>query len=317
MGGLTLILAGDFRQTLPVIPRGTKADEIKACLKSSYLWKNVQLLKLSTNMRARLNGDKDSAEFAAKLLHLGEGRVKCDGERLISMAPVSIIVESIDQLKEVVFPNIEEHFQNPKWLCERAILAPKNSQVNKINYDLLQTLPGEGIIYKSIDTVPDVSQAVNYPTEFLNSLEPPGVPPHRLELKVGAPIMLLRNMDPPKLCNGTRLVVKKMMPHLLEATIISGSAQGEQVFIPRIPIIPTDMPFEFKRLQFPIKHSFAMTINKSQGQTLKVVGLQLQEPCFSHGQLYVATSRVGSKKNLFVLCPNKKTKNIVYTEVLK
>ena len=78
----------------------------------------------------------------------------------------------------------------------------------------------------------------------------------------------LRNMYPPRLCNGTRLAVKKLMPHVIEATILTGCGQGD-VFIPCIPVIPTDMPFDFRRLQFPITLSFAMTINKSQGQTLK------------------------------------------------
>ena len=65
--------------------------------------------------------------------------------------------------------------------------------------------------------------------------------------------MLLRNLELPRLCNGTRLVVKNMMPHVLEATILTGKAKGEDVFISRIPLITTDLPFEFKRLQFPVK----------------------------------------------------------------
>jgi ATP-dependent DNA helicase PIF1 len=78
------------------------------------------------------------------------------------------------------------------------------------------------------------------------------------------------------------------MPHVIEATILTGCAKGEDVFIPWIPIIPTDMPFEFKRLQFPVRLAFAMSIYKAQGQSLKVAGINLQTPCFSHGQLYVA-----------------------------
>ena len=317
MGGVTFVMAGDFRQTLPVITRGTRADEIKACIKSSVLWRSVMQLTLSTNMRAQLLGDPAGGEFAEKLLQLGNGQVSLDAEGQLSVAQISQCVASVAELQEQVFPNLHQHYKNHRWLRERAILAPKNDMVHTINAQLITKVPGAVHTYNSVDTVQDEDQVVHYPVEFLHSLNPPGVPPHRLQLKEGAPIMLLRNMDPPKLCNGTRLVVKKLMPHVIEATIITGCASGEDVFIPRIPIIPTDMPFNFKRLQFPIKLSFAMSINKAQGQTLKVAGLHLGEPCFSHGQLYVGCSRVGTERNLYILAPNKKTKNIVYPEALR
>ena len=83
--------------------------------------------------------------------------------------------------------------------------------VNDLNFKIQQLLPGELVSYKSIDTVCDASEAVNYPTEFLNSLDLPGMSPHHLQLKVGSPVILLRNLDPPRLCNGTRLVIKKLM----------------------------------------------------------------------------------------------------------
>ena len=106
------------------------------------------------------------------------------------------------------------------------------------------------------------------------------------------------------------------MPHVIEATIMTGCAKGEDIFIPRIPMIPTDMPFEFKRLQFPVRLAFAMSINKAQGQSLKVAGINLETPCYSHGQLYVACLRVGTGKNLYVFAPDAKTKNVVsYTSV--
>jgi ATP-dependent DNA helicase PIF1 len=202
------------------------------------------------------------------------------------------------------------------WLSERAILAPKNDLFDWINNNIITHIPGQDRSYKSIDVVLDPDQAVFYPTEFLNSLQPPGMPPHNLVLKVGAPIMLLRNLEPPKLCNGTRLCVKTLHPHVIEATIMSGCGKLEDVFLPRITIIPSDVPYEFKRLQFPIRLSFAMSINKAIGQSLKVAGVELQAPCFSHGQLYVACSRVGASKNLFILAPDGKTTNVVYPQAL-
>ncbi|KAK9883689.1 hypothetical protein WA026_004631 [Henosepilachna vigintioctopunctata] len=101
------------------------------------------------------------------------------------------------------------------------------------------------------------------------------------------------------------------MPNLIEATIINGKYASENVCIPRIPMIPTDLPFDFKRLQFPGRLAFAMTMNKSQGQSLSVCGINLENHCFSHGQLYVACSRVGKPSALFVLTSDQKTKNVV------
>ncbi|UYV67029.1 hypothetical protein LAZ67_4003689 [Cordylochernes scorpioides] len=105
--------------------------------------------------------------------------------------------------------------------------------------------------------------------------------------------------------------------NVLQARILTGSFRGEEVLIPRIPIIPNDLPFKFRRLQFPVMVAFVMTINKSQGQTLQVVGVHLESPCFSHGQFYVACSRVSSPKNLFVFSSTfSKTRNIVYQGAL-
>ncbi|GFS85126.1 ATP-dependent DNA helicase PIF6 [Trichonephila clavipes] len=107
-----------------------------------------------------------------------------------------------------------------------------------------------------------------------------------------------------------------MMNNVIEATILTGKFKGEDVLWPHIPMIPTDMPFEFKRLQFPVRLSFAMTINKAHGQSLQVCGLNLENPCFSHGQLYgLLTCR--KPFDLFVYAPDGKTRNIVYPTALQ
>ena len=129
--------------------------------------------------------------------------------------------------------------------------------------------------------------------------------------------MLLRNFCPPKFYNGTRVHVTALQKNVVEATVITGCAKGESVFIPCIPLILSNYHLEFKRMQFPIKVCFAVTINKSQGQSLKVAGINLREDFFSHGLLYVACSRVSSPSGLVILAPGRRTIKVVYKEVLR
>ena len=92
------------------------------------------------------------------------------------------------------------------------------------------------------------------------------------------------------------------------------------MLIPRIQMVPSagTLPFEFKRRQFPIRLAFATTINKSQGQTLRRVALLLEQPVFTHGQLYVGLSRVGAEERarVFGTGGTGRTRNVVYREVL-
>ena len=151
----------------------------------------MKKFSLSTNMRVHQLGDQSSGEFADTLLILGNGNVATDAEDSIDMNSIATIVASEDELQTKVYPNISQHCKDHQWLCEHAILAPKNMTVNSLNVQLLQQLPGNGHEYRSIDTVIEQDQTVNYPAEFLNFLDIPGIPPHRLPLKVGVPVMLI------------------------------------------------------------------------------------------------------------------------------
>jgi hypothetical protein len=214
-----------------------------------------------------------------------------------------------------------------------------NKDVDNINTAIMNRFdlstpdgpPAQRRTYQSADSVVQGEQRGVYPTEFLNSLSMSGVPPHTLTLKEGFPVILLRNM-PGGLANGTRLIVVKLMHHIIDAEIATGPDKGGHVFIPRLNITPSDterMPFTLRRQQFPLRPAFAMTINKAQGQTLQTVGVYLPKPVFCHGQLYVAFSRCSSRWAVQVLVRGGSraalngapvgvyTSNVVYREVLQ
>lgn len=123
-----------------------------------------------------------------------------------------------------------------------------------------------------------------------------------LELKVHSPIMLLRNINPAEgLCNGTRLMVVKLLPNMIHAAVLTGAYAGKRVMIPKVRMSDTRNPhYTLVRLQFPVRLNFAMTINKSQGQSFTHVAIFLRRPVFDHGQMYVAVSRVRDKAKLFI-----------------
>lgn len=176
----------------------------------------------------------------------------------------------------------------------------------------------------SYDSFETEDRNLNIPIEYLNSLTPSGFPPHKLQLKIGIVVMLLRNLKGDRkqsLRNGTRLLIRSIGSRVIECEILTGPSEGNRIFLPRIPmhLKESEFPFTLIRRQFPVKPCFAMTINKSQGQTLSMAGLLLPAPVFSHGQLYVALSRVRTKDSIFIYVghdPNGVTHNIVYHSVL-
>ncbi|XP_035831868.1 uncharacterized protein LOC110869885 [Helianthus annuus] len=338
-GGKAIVFGGDFRQILPVVQNGSRQDIVNASLCSSHIWSHCKVLKLTTNMRLSVGSSTSNIEeinqFGKWLLEIGEGNVghSNDGDSHIELPDHLLITDENDPIQaliDFVYPLVLDRFKDRHYFSERAILAPKNEVVHDINDRLLELFPGEEVEYLSSDSLcptEDINDPLHqdlYNPDVLNSVKVSGLPNHRLVLKLGVPVMLLRNIDQQNgLCNGTRLQITRLGKRVIEAEILSGSNVGSRTYIPRISMIPSDkkIPFKFQRRQFPITVCFAMTINKSQGQSLSRVGLYLRDPVFSHGQLYVALSRVKTKDGVKVLIfdkdgrPTNKTANVVYKEI--
>ena len=332
-GDCTFVLMGDFRQIPPVVRGGSKYDIIEASIKNSELWAKVTTLKLTINERVRrLGNSKQDKDFADWLLRVGTGLCEehcVDDDLKIKISP--LLCSSATTLEEFIneiFENINEKHSDPNFFAERSILTPKNVDVRSINDFITAKFPGDTRLYKSVDTPIEDEKTkkskLRYSTEFLNQYEEGGFPPHELNLKLGMPIMILRNLCPSAgICNGTRLIIREMKSRVIEAEIIAGPDPtiGTRFLIPRITLQPNpDYPFKlnFNRKQFPICPAFGMTINKSQGQTLKKVGLFIPDEVFCHGQLYVALSRVGKWQNLKIFSGNQEPyylRNVVYDEL--
>ncbi|KAF5187758.1 Pif1 helicase, partial [Thalictrum thalictroides] len=168
----------------------------------------------------------------------------------------------LNDLLSSVYPELNvPGVATPSFLKDRTILAPQNDDVREINNAALHLFPGEYVEYlgadQAIETEGDLPHTVpTYSTDILNALDPSSLPPFRLRLKVGSPIMLLRNIARRDgLCNGTRLIVEHCATRVIEARILTGYKAGETVFIPRITLPPSsaELPIPMSRCQFPVR----------------------------------------------------------------
>ena len=187
---------------------------------------------------------------------LGEGELLIPEEMKTETANLSDLVDTI-------FPDIATRFNDASWVGKRAIMSPSNKEVEEVNSAVLQRLPGEEVVLKSIDKTEE--GGADYPPEFLNSCELSGMPPHRLALKPGCMVVLLRNFNQRGgHCNGTKYVVVNIKPHVLELRSVDTYNRGATILLPRIVSISKtkSLPFTLRRKQFPVKLAYGITANK-------------------------------------------------------
>ena len=286
-------------------------------------------------MRVRASGNPTLEHFDRWTLSIGDGcandcndLVSIPEEMYFHIKPNTDIdskleEKSMTEFCNIIFSTLAENIGDLEWFCGRSILAPTNREVDAINDMMEAQVPGSSLQLTSADQLEDYQDFIRYNIEYLNTLCPNGFPRHRLHLKSGIPLMILRNISPKEgLCNGTKVTFKRCLNNKLLLCKLTGSEK--EVLIPRIKFIsdPLMYTFPWSRRQFPVRAAFATTINKSQGQTLNRVGVWLRTPPFSHGHLYVASSRTGNPEALvFAIRPKEniphgKAINPIFKEVL-
>ena len=174
-GGKVMVFWGDFRQVLPIVPRGSRAQVTDTCLQRSYLWPNIRKIRLSQNMRA--HSDPWFSDYLLRISNGTEETIEDDYVRL----PDELVIGYTDnevaanKLIDDIFPSLEEHATSVAYMSSRAILSTKNEHVDKLNTIMIERFPGEETFYHSFDTIVDDTNN-HFPIDFLNSITPNGFP---------------------------------------------------------------------------------------------------------------------------------------------
>jgi len=184
---------------------------------------------------------EEQREFAKWVLNVGDGNLPAiveekgvDPDWIKIPCHMRLLVEdcSLRRLIRTIYPNHQCHFRDAMYFMQHNILAPKNIDVDEVNNVILESLYEKLHMYLSANFLTSIEEGASdvvgvsmdslYPVEFLNILQFNNITNHKLELKVGMPILLLHNLNQLiGLCNGMRLIVKKLGQHVIEAEIIT------------------------------------------------------------------------------------------------
>jgi len=264
-GGICLIVTGDFYQLPPI--NDDYAFESKSWLEAEF---NTILLEKVY----RFHDEKYASLLsrARKAEHFPEDNVELFKR-----------VKAYQDLME-----LNDSKENDEFEIKPVYLMSKREDVDAINKEELNKNPNESVYYIANDNTPDKTI-----TSLLDMISP-----RVLELKVGAQVMLMVNINVEEgLVNGLQGVIT--------------SLESDLIFVKRITgeILPFER-HEFKmeedgkhlgtRLQFPLKLAFCLSIHKSQGCSLDKAIIDLGNSVFENHMAYVGLSRLRSLDGLYL-----------------
>ncbi|CEP22527.1 unnamed protein product [Cyberlindnera jadinii] len=311
-GGIVLLLSGDFRQCLPVIQGITNQEVISAnSLFRDSNAKDMKILKLTENLRIFRKDSfteeqrNDALQISNKLLQIGIGGnvvdfvpnvFETEREFLNQIYPSGL-------LSSLEFGTAFNLFGNT------CILTPFNKSVDAINSKCLQKMTTESFDCIGSDTLEEEFDNI-ISRNIAKLFHTPRIPPFKLQVKLNTPMILTSNiLQTEGLVNGLRVLITEVRSNLIVCQILTGDRKGDIIQLTKIKFKHTcdsKCSVTFTRCQFPLRHCFVMTINKSQGQTFTgKVGIHMNPACFAHGQAYVALSRLTNMNNAYMLLPKE------------
>ena len=328
-GGKVVVLLGDFRQTCPVVPRGTKADVLNACISRCHFWPLFEISRLITPIR-----NAEDLEFASFVDRIGDGA----GPNV----DLSFLTRTTDINDIIDFVYGQNIVGDPTACLRRCILAPTHAQVDRYNAAVLDLLSSDSRHYHAADSLeehsevaegtsldPNVDSPLPNPDavlDYVRHQRPNGMPDYNLRVKVGGVYRLLRNFSIDLgLVKNTRVVVVGLGSKLIAIRVLQSSQTYDAVtpgdiLLPRITFKERlRSGHTLCRRQFPLASAYASTFHSCQGLTLDRVGIDLTKDVFTHGQLYTALSRIKHRSNAIIRLArleDSTTTNVTYKELL-
>ncbi len=298
-GGKAVLFMGDFKQLLPVVRFGSGHN---CTMHKCHWWRDMQLLNFSKNWRAANN-----PEYTTFLEEVGNGRIE------FVEVPAECRVTSYADLIDAVYGDT--------WESSHQILALTLETCAAVNDMCFEKLPGVLTCVPASDKYIDCKDPDDFPHDYVESLDMRGAPPWMLKMKVGAKYMCIRNLDLKRgIVNGTMLRLLSIGRHTAQFEILTGKASGcIDIFTKAAFTITPEasgLPFTIIRKQYPIIPAYCLSVHKAQGQTLNRVGLIFESDPFTHGQLYVALSRVAGWHKVFAMYQGQNIKNHVLMHLL-